>query len=86
MARFFVMHLSERDLTERGRSSSGQPFEIQLLDAENRAKATGYVGVDEKTLEVEGYSVPMAVIDAARRQTEGQGDYVDGNGNSIPPF
>lgn len=86
MKKFFVMQLSERGLAERGRRSNEQPFEIQLLDAKDRAKACGYVGADDKTLDIEGYSVPMAVIEAARRQTPGQGDYVDDHGNSIQPF
>ncbi|MHC4402821.1 MAG: hypothetical protein ACYTG0_24435, partial [Planctomycetota bacterium] len=85
-ARYFVMHLSERDLGERGRASSEGQFEIQLLDAEGRAKACGYVGSDETTLEVEGKTVPIAVIEAARQQPVGQGDYVDEQGHSIQPF
>ena len=86
MARFFVMHLSDRDLAERGRTSREQPFEIQLLDAEDRAKAVGHVGVDEQLLDIDGYCVPFPVIEAARRQATGQGDYVDENGNSIRLF
>ena len=86
MRTFFVMHLSERDLSERGRPTRGGQFEIQLLDAKGRAKATGYIGSEETMLEVEGNSVPIAVIEAARRQPVGQGDYVDEQGHSIQPF
>ena len=73
-------------LGERGRPSSEEQFEIQLLDAEGRAKVCGYVGSDETTLEVEGKTVPIAVIEAARQQPVGQGDYVDEHRHSIQPF
>ncbi len=86
MARYFVMHLSERALGERDRAPSDGPFEIQLLDAQGRTKVCGYAGRDETTLEVEGNTVPLAVIEAARQQPVGQGDYVDEHGRSIQPF
>jgi hypothetical protein len=46
----------------------------------------GYVGADDDPLEVAGYRVPTAVVQAARRQAAGQGDYVDEQGMSIQAF
>jgi hypothetical protein len=81
MGSYFVVHLMEND-----RPSRGQPFEIQVLDSEGRAIACGYVGTDDTSLDIEGQVVPAAVLEAARRQVIGQGDYVNERGNSIMPF
>ena len=44
--------------------------------------------VDEKTplLEIEGKQIPIEVINAARRQEIGNGDYVDERGMTLPAF
>ena len=81
-SRYFVVHLTERD----DRPSDELRFEVQLLDSRGRARACGYVGEDDTELVVEGEVVPWAVLDAARRQTYGQGDYVNAEGESVRPF
>ena len=86
MARYFVMHLTDRDLKDRRRPLSEKRFEIQLLDASGQAVSCGYVDYDQSSLEVDGKAVPFAVIAAARRQATGNGDYVDDCGNSVPVF
>ena len=84
--RFFVLHLDENDLTELGRPTNDTLYEIQLLDSHGRAKACGYVGTDEKRLELDGKLVPVAVLEAARRQAPGQGEFVNEDGRSLQPF
>jgi hypothetical protein len=80
--KYFVMQLAD-DAPER---SLGYQFEIQILDRKGRAQSVGYVGSSETELIVEGYVVPLAVIDAARRQPKGQGDYVNKEGKSVHPI
>lgn len=85
MSRFFVMHLNEHDLP-RKQLTSGKVYQIQLLDSQGRAKAVGYVGPDDDSLEIADFEVPKSVIEAARRQPVGQGDYVNERGMTIQPF
>ncbi len=80
--RYFVVRLSAND-PER---AQGYLFEVQILDSQGRAKAAGYLRADEDHLEIGGRVVSMAVIAAARRQLEGEGDYVDSEGKTIAPF
>ncbi|QDU94845.1 hypothetical protein [Lignipirellula cremea] len=86
MPRFFVMHLSEQDLCDRGQVNSQKPFEIQMLDKQDRARAVGYVSADDESLEISGYKIPTPVIEAACRQVAGRGEYVDEQGMSIKAF
>lgn len=86
MATYFVMHLTDRDLSDRGRPVNEKRFEIQMLDAQGRAEACGYVGPEDASLRIYNCVIPFAVIDAARRQAPGQGDYVGDDGNSVPAF
>ena len=79
--RFFVVHLNERD-----RPAPDQRFEVQVLDPHGRTVCCGYFGDVEEDLEVEGRTIPRPVIEAARRQPLGRGDYVDESGYSVPPF
>ncbi len=78
--RYFVLHLEESRFVDISKT----PFQIQILDSKGRAKHVGYVGFSEETLNVSGCNVPKAVLEAARRQLKGQGDYVDSEGNNIP--
>ena len=80
--KFFVLQLSEND-PEWG---EGFRYEIQILDVQGRGEFVGYLRANDDVLEIEGHAVPEAVIDAARRQARGQGDYVNSEGKSIPPF
>jgi len=61
-------------------------FEIQLLNADGQALACGYVDDQVVSLQIEGRIIPLSVIEAARRQVIGKGDYVDESGSSISPF
>lgn len=86
MKRYFVMQLTDRDLKDRGRPIGEKRFEIQVLDGEGRATACGYVGIEDVALDVGGREIPRAVIEAARSQPLGQGNYVDEHGRSVPFF
>lgn len=81
-ARYFVVRLSAKD-PER---AEGFLVEIQILDSQGRGELVGYLREGQSQLEIEGQSVPRAVIEAAWRQPEGQGDYVDPAGNTTTPF
>lgn len=78
---FFVLHLPER-CPDR---TATRKFEIQLLDRYGRATACGYVSDTETVLTIGQVEVPRAVIDAARRQPLGVGDFVDSNGSQVLP-
>jgi hypothetical protein len=80
--RYFVMHLPDDEPARK----EGFVFGVQILDADGFGELEGYIGFDEAELEIEGHPVPKAVIAAARRQRDGQGDYVDADGNSVSPF
>ena len=80
--RYFVHHLSERSY----RPSLDVKYAVQILDSRGRAKIVGYIGDDEESFEVDGYEIPPVVLEAARRQPYGKGDYVNERGESIPPF
>lgn len=77
---FFVSHLEERD-----RPSIGMRYEVQLLNAVGQAVACGYVDEDTDSLEIQGRSIPLLVIEAARKQPIGKGDYIDEGGNPVSP-
>lgn len=79
--RFFVVHLHEKD-----RPSSAMRYEIQVLDGDGRAAHCVYADDSQVMIEVIGLTIPTQVVDAARRQPMGQGDYVDDSGKSIRPF
>jgi hypothetical protein len=78
---FFVLHLEEKD-----RPSNGAPYEIQVLNANGQAVACGYADEQTDHLQLQGCSIPLAVIGAARRQAVGKGDYVNEAGDSVPAF
>ena len=80
--RYFVVSFSDNDPEK----AEGILYEIQILDSQGKGKHAGYIRVGEECLEIEGHVVPRAVIDAARRQSAGQGEYVDSEGNAIPAF
>ena len=81
--RYFVLHLGPEDMPW---PVPTKPYEVQVLDLRGRATALVHVGDDDNDIEGSGYLIPKAVIDAARRQRPGQGDYVDEMGQSVPPF
>jgi hypothetical protein len=80
--RYFVLHLEIGE----DRPSPELAYEVQILDREGRARACGHVGESDTRLAVSGEEVPFPVIEAARRQPYGKGDYVTATGESAPPF
>ncbi len=78
---FFVSNLEERN-----RPSTGMRYEIQVLNSAGQAVGCGYVDDQSNTLEIDGQAIPRAVIEAAREQPVGKGDYVDELGNSVPLY
>jgi hypothetical protein len=78
---FFVLHLGERE-----RPSANLRYEIQLLNTNGQAIACGYVDDQADRLQLEELLIPLPVIQAARRQPSGNGDYVDESGRSISAF
>ena len=79
---FFVRRLPA-DAPER---ASGADLQIQKLDIDGLAEDVVDIPVDAVYAELLGIPVPTAVIEAARRQATGRGDYVDPEGRSVPPF
>lgn len=78
---YFVSHLNKSDQLQRG-----MPFEIQVLNSVGQAVACGYVDENTAVFEIQGQLIPIEVINAARQQNVGNGDYVDENGKTLPPF
>jgi hypothetical protein len=78
---FFVRHV----LDDSPDKTTDQRFEIQLVDRYGRETARGWVDDSEKPLMIGTVEIPQAVIQAARRQRHGVGDFVDGNGNQVLP-
>jgi len=75
---FFVSALTQ--------AQGGEPtYQVELLDGEGRGWAFAHFQ-RETSLVVEGVAIPAAVLEAARRQTPGQGDYVNLNGESVRRF
>jgi hypothetical protein len=79
--RYYVRHLPDdwpgKTLT--------QEYTIELVDGFGRATAWGYIGEEDRFLTIADIAIPPAVIDAARRQTSGCGDFVDSEGNQVLP-
>ena len=91
IARFFVLHLDRRD----HRPVADVEYEIQVLNEGGQAAfsiyldSTGEILIAERndpTAAFEPPIVPQAVIEAARSQPRGKGDYVDNEGNPVMPF
>jgi hypothetical protein len=68
------------------RPGLAERFEIQVLDDEGRARSTAYVSQDAIELTVDGHTIPTAVIEAAKRHGEDQGDYVGPDGRTVSAF
>jgi hypothetical protein len=79
---YFVIYLSE----PFSGAPPDKPYQVQLLNDMGQAIWLGHAGKDEHALIIDDVSIPYPVIDAARRQIKGQGDYVNEFGESIPPF
>lgn len=75
-----------RRIREHERPDSPERFEIQVLGDDGRALAAGYIHSAKEELTIEGRGIPRAVIEAAKRRREGEGDYVGPDGKSMPPF
>lgn len=80
---FFVRHLTPGDDWPGQRT--GQVFQVQLVNANGQATASGYVSSNEHELTIEGAEIPRPVIEAVHRLSVGNGEYVDRNGHSVVP-
>jgi hypothetical protein len=80
---FFVIHLKVDDRWHD--QQEGQFYQVQLVNRFGQATASGFVSKNDHTLKIGATVVPRAVIDAAQRQPTGSGEYVDANGEAIPP-
>jgi hypothetical protein len=79
---YFVSHLEKRD-----RPPSGMRYEIQVLNADGQAVVCAHVDdLTSTVLEIQGHPIPAPVIEAARKQQLGKGEYVDEAGSPMPPF
>lgn len=79
--RYFVLHLAD----EWPEKAGGAKYQIQILNESGQAISWGYVGDYETEIVVANHTVPTAVVEAARRQPVGKGDFVDCQGQSIAP-
>jgi len=79
--RFFVLHLAN----EWPEKSAEVKYEIQIVNESGQAVSWGYAGDHETEIVINGCRIPRAVLEAARRQLMGKGDYVDDTGCSISP-
>lgn len=70
---YFVRNVSSEDAAA---------FQVQVLDDQGRAVREATFGEDDDV----PVGVPVAVAEAARKQSPGQGDYVDATGRTVPPF
>ena len=80
--RFFVLRLSPGHTGY----AAGNRYEIQVLNAEGQAGDRILFTGHESENELATTGVPLAVFHAARRQSEGTGDFVSSSGLSHPPF
>jgi len=86
--RFFVLHLEKRDY----RPVPLAEYEIQTLTEDGQAASSTYLNSAGRTLvtgkkeAVDVPGVPQPVVEAARRQPPGKGDFVDEEGRSMAPF
>lgn len=79
--RFFVLHLKKEDCKDPNKQ-----FEIQVLDDDGRAISFTHISYEQTTLVIDGDLIPVPVIDAAKRQKEGEGNYVNEAGEQVTPF
>ena len=78
---YFVRRIGESE-PDRSRGE----FEVQLLNSEGQAAGVGFLSADTTTLEINKQCIPLAVLEAAKMRQTNDGDYVDENGKSVPPF
>ena len=63
------------------------PFAIQVLaPGGGPTEAIAFIGEQDTEATLDGRAVPHAVIDAAKRLSEGEGLYLDANGEPVEPF
>jgi hypothetical protein len=79
--RYFVLHLAESQ-----RPAPDLAFQIQQLDKLGATIESVFISESQVEAEIAGVKVPRTVLDAARRQPMGQGDYVDECGRPVRPF
>ena len=80
--RYFVLSLDESDPSYL----EGFRYEVQLLNDDGEGAAVVLLTEEDTNISVPGYDLPSRVVDAARRQEKGSGDYVNTVGESVRPF
>jgi hypothetical protein len=76
---FFIRRVLPGESTD-----SAIELEIQILNDDGTAKASGHCRKEANDLRIDGESVPKAVLDSARRLILGLGgQYVDSAGNLL---
>ena len=79
--KFYVLHLRIGDPRRQG----GYEYEIQVVDSSGLATEFGLLRDTERELTIDDKVVPLGVIEAARRQPLGKGDFVDCYGAQVLP-
>jgi hypothetical protein len=63
------------------------PFAIQALaPGGGPTESIAFIGEQDTHATLEGRAVPPAVIEAAKRLSEGEGLYLDADGEPVEPF
>jgi hypothetical protein len=80
--RYFVLCYDESDPEYR----EGFRYEIQLLNDDGEAGGVIQLSDEETRISIPGYDIPLKVIEAAKSQEKGSGDYVNSGGECVRPF
>jgi hypothetical protein len=78
---YFVVHLEEQD-----RPTTAMQFQIQVLNEHGQSTACGYLDDQSTSMSIGDHAIPLLVIQAARRQPIGEGEYVNELGETVPAF
>ena len=86
--RYWILHMEERDRQPNAvRPTMLPPFAIQALaPGGGPTEAITFIGEQDTEATLEGRPVPPALIEAAKRLSEGEGLYLDANGEPVEPF
>ena len=79
--RFYIRHVPD----DWPGKDSDKKYTIEIVDQFGRAISWGHIGDKESTLLIGDIEIPKAVIDSARRQPLGCGDFVDADGKQFLP-
>jgi hypothetical protein len=80
---FFVVRLRPEERWPE--QKEGQSFGVHLVNRFGQTTVDGYFGENDKAVVVGGVEVPRKVLEAAKRQAIGSGEYVNANGEPVMP-